>query len=118
MTLVASDIGLIAGSYGVFKAGYEPKRSVLPQLLGVTGATLGALGSSLFTTESQTITANTLGWGTIGIAGGIIWEKTKKNNELTLLPDMNLKMAQKLRFQMSPQVDQDGNVGFYLGLHN
>ena len=118
MTLVASDIGLIAGSYGVFKAGYEPKRSVLPQLLGVTGATLGALGSSLFTTEAQTITANTLGWGTIGIAGGIIWEKTKKNNELSLLPDMNLKMAQKLRFQMTPQVDQEGNVGVFLGLHN
>lgn len=122
MTLVASDIGLIGGSYGVFKSGYEPKRSVLPQFLGVTGATLGALGSFLFTTDSQTVTANTLGWGTLGIAGGMIWEKTKRNNgktkEISLLPDLNGKLAKNVRFQMAPQLDQEGNLGMYVGLYN
>ena len=121
MTLVASDIGLLAGSYAVFKAGYEPERATIPQLMGLTGLTLGALGASLFTEEAQAITASTLVGGTIGLVGGTIWEKgrTSKNTiGLQLLPDMNLKMAQKLRFQMTPQVDQEGNVGVFLGLHN
>lgn len=122
MTLIASDIGLIGGSYGVFKTDYEPKRSVLPQFLGVTGATLGALGSFLFTTDSQTVTANTLGWGTLGIAGGVIWERTKRNNgkttELGFLPDLNGKLARNVQFQMTPQVDPEGNVGVYVGMYN
>ena len=122
VTLIASDIGLIGGSYGVFKAGYEPKRAVLPQFLGAAGATMGALGSFLFTEDPQTVTANTLGWGTLGIAGGVIWEKTKRKNgktkELSLLPDLNGKLANNIRLQFAPQVDPDGNLGMYVGMYN
>ena len=48
-TLIASDIFLAAGIYGVTSNRVESEQSAIPQVLGLAGATIGSLGAFLFT---------------------------------------------------------------------
>ncbi|MCB9793088.1 MAG: hypothetical protein H6741_10215 [Alphaproteobacteria bacterium] len=55
--------------------GLEPRRAVMPQLAGVGGASLGALGVSLFTEDTQSIAAGAVIGSTAGLGLGALVEK-------------------------------------------
>ena len=66
-TLVASDIFLAAGAYGILSERVESEQSAIPQVLGLAGATMGSLGAFLFTDSSQVVSGAALLGATVGV---------------------------------------------------
>lgn len=69
--------------------GLEPRQTLIPQLCGVGGATLGSLGAALFTSDTQAIAAGALGGSTLGFGAGVLVEVLRGDRpqaEALLLP--------------------------------
>ena len=120
LTLALSDATLLGGIYTLVKNDYQPQDSTIPQILGATGATLGALGAMLFTTDSQSISLATLGGATVGLVGGVYLGRSESVALQMPKRDWHLAKMSKtpLHFQMSPHLDQQGDMGVYLGISN
>jgi hypothetical protein len=119
LSLVASDVFLGVGSYMISpKMGFDSRRAAIPQLLGLTGATVASLGTFLFTDTEQAFGLSALGGATAGLLGGALLEKNRssKNTSAFLqnysVPDIGLQ------FQFAPQINPDGSMGMWLGIHN
>ena len=115
-TLVASDVFLAAGTYGILSDRVESEQSAIPQVLGLAGATMGSLGAFLFTDSSQVVSGAALLGATAGVGTGVLL----KNREAEIsirLPKKPRQLA-NLRLQTSPYMDEQGDMGFYVGLSN
>lgn len=121
--LAVSDVFLLSGVYASVVEKYDVRRSAIPQILGVGGATIGSLGAFLFTDSSQMVTLASLGGATLGLVGGAYVERSTHasveamNNISDTFHASSVKLP-KMRLQMTPQVQQDGSMGMYIGLSN
>ena len=75
VTLTSDLLMLAAGASQHPEIALDPRATVLPQLGGVGGSVLGALGVALFTTEPQGISAGTLLGSGVGAAVGVGLER-------------------------------------------
>ncbi len=118
-TLIASDLVLASGAYGLLTDRFTSESTAMPQVLGLAGATLGSLGAFLFTDSSQVVSGAALLGATAGIASGVLLEQQNKGVSLHLEGhNRYTKRLSGLRLQPSPYVDEDGNMGVYLGISN
>jgi hypothetical protein len=115
-TLIASDIFLAAGTYGILSNRVASEQSAIPQVLGLAGATMGSLGAFLFTDSSQVVSGAALLGATMGVGSGVLLKSKGK--------DFSMRVPQKkgqftnLRLQTSPYMDEQGDMGFYVGVSN
>ncbi len=70
VTLVSSDAAMLAMGGAVYGLGLEPRRTVVPQLGGLTGATLGSLTASLISPQAEQIAGGAVIGSALGLAGG------------------------------------------------
>ncbi len=68
---ITGDVFLVATAVALTdKVGLEPRHTLVPQLLGVTGGTVGALGVAMFDSDSEDVVLGGLVGATTGLVGG------------------------------------------------
>ena len=116
-TLLVSDVFLAGGAYGLVSKQVDSGHTAIPQILGLTGATLGSLGAFLFTDSSQVVSGAALLGATVGIGSGVLFQNRNKEVSMSWLPKPSPRLA-GLRVQTSPFMDEQGDMGFYVGVSN
>ena len=83
--------------------------------MGIAGATIGSLGAFLFTDSSQVVSGAALLGATAGFGSGVLLEN--RNTTVSMrLNRQHKRYLSKIRIQTSPYVDDDGEMGMYVGL--
>ena len=122
VTTISADL-MLAGSLFAMSSSVEldPKRTVIPQLGAVTGATLGALGVALYDDDESIITAGALGGSLIGLAGGVALE-VKNQPQLQWMERSTTGQGSRIELPgiwipaVSPTVMENGEPGVMLAL--
>ena len=115
-TLIASDVFLAAGTYGIVSNRVESEQSAIPQVLGLAGATIGSLGAFLFTDSSQVVSGAALLGATVGVGSGVLLKN--KGKQLSMHVPQKKRQFTNLKLQTSPYMDERGDMGFYVGVSN
>ncbi len=119
VSTLAADGFLVLGSVLVSPAvDFDPRRSLIPQLGGVGGATLGSLGALMFSTRGRDAARGALVGSTLGfVAGGLVESRRPapaprlaayKGGVLgRVLPDLPGEWS----FSVLPAPDAEGRLG-------
>ncbi len=114
ITLLSSDLFLAAGSYSLMTNQFRSEQSAWPQIIGLSGATLGSLGAYLFTDSSQVVSGAALLGASAGLITGVILENKKP---VTFeFPKKGQRNISSLSLQLSPYLDDQGDMGMFLGV--
>ncbi len=116
-TLLISDLFLAAGSYGLISQQIESEKTAVPQMLGLAGATVGSLGAFLFTDSSQVVSGAALLGATVGLGSGVLLNNRNVDVSMNLDRGHN-RVWDGLNVQTSPYVDENGDMGLFVGLSN
>ena len=92
------------------------RQSAIPQVLGLAGATIGSLGAFLFTDSSQVVSGAALLGATVGVGSGVLLKN--KGKQLSVRLPQKKRQFTSLKLQTSPYMDEQGDMGFYVGLSN
>jgi hypothetical protein len=119
--LTASDLALAAGAYAVSEKGFlDASDTLLPQLGGVAGATIGSLAVSLGTEEGSAIAGGALAGSTLGMVGGALWTRSRKANgkeAVTVhLPVPHVNIPGTWGMTVQPMPGPDGDITPWVGL--
>ena len=121
----AADLTMALGGLVVWDGTeLQPKDTLIPQLCGVGGATLGALVVALSSEEGQTIAWGALGGSTVGLAIGSGVSKTRSVENLVSRAD---SWGPLQRFSLPdppgqwgvsamPMLQEDGSLGAHFSL--
>ena len=119
--LTASDLALAAGAFAVSERGFlEATDTLLPQLGGVAGATLGSLAVALGTEEGAAVATGALAGSTVGMVGGALWTRSRKakGKEAVALnlsvPHVNIPGTWGMTVQ--PMPGENGDITPWVGL--
>lgn len=95
--------------------GLTPRDTVVPQLLGLTGGTVGALATGLGTGDAQAVAAGALGGATLGLVGGglLAARSDRAGQQARHVPRIDL--PGHWRPTVAPTV-VDGHSGVYVGV--
>jgi hypothetical protein len=99
-----------------------PKDTMVPQLCGVAGATLGSLGVFLATEEEQPVAIGALTGATVGLGvGAIIGPKLNLGSRPVataweMLPKPDIDPPGQWSFSGLPAMQADGSMGAVLSL--
>jgi len=123
VTTLAADVGLGIGGWILSdKSQLTPHQTLVPQLFGLTGATLGSLGVMLATEEGQPIAIGALSGATLGfVAGSVLAPRMTLGRNtakapLLLLPRPHLDPPGDWTFSALPALTTDGQLGAALQL--
>ena len=121
--LLTSDAAILLGHYATSKKGFlAPRDTLLPQLCGMAGATLGPLGVLMASEEATAVSAGALAGSTAGLVAGSLLQKrrTEEGRASFSLPDIHLGSisASSVGLDARPVQLQDGSRGIYLGLYS
>ena len=116
ITLTAADAFMGLSAARLLQDRIHSEKTAIPQVMGVGGATLGAVGAALFTDSSQAISGAALLGATGGLVSGALlkrseWDATAQLPSFTKptwMPSMNV--------QVSPYTPESGGMGMYVGL--
>ena len=117
--LVTGDVLMAGAAIAQTDAiGLTPQATVLPQLGGVGGAVVGALGVALFNGEGQAVSAGSLGGSLVGLGVGVALESRYGSDWIPRLearaPRLDLPGTWKL--SAAPTVLEGDELGMYLGV--
>lgn len=95
------------------RIGLDPRSTLFPQIGGVGGATLGALGAALFTGDSQTIAGGAVLGSLLGFGGGALVELRvgSRRQAAWALPRPSLDLPGHWSVGAVPLADEDGHLG-------
>jgi hypothetical protein len=117
LTLATSDLGLAFATYASSSSGFINSRdTAIPQISGVTGATLGALLSLLGTPDAQIVSISSITGSVLGFGVGSYFSFSTPKTSLSLnlpLPDVDLT---GWGFSAAPSLMEDGTQGMYFQL--
>jgi hypothetical protein len=119
--LTASDLALAAGAFAVSDKGFlDVQDTLLSQLGGVAGATLGSLAVTLGTEDGPAIATGALAGSTLGMVGGALWTRSRKakgKEAVNLhLPVPQLNVPGSWGLTVQPMPGPDGNITPWVGL--
>jgi hypothetical protein len=119
--LTASNLALAAGAFAVSEKGFlDATDTLLPQLGGVAGATLGSLAVALGTEEGAAVATGALAGSTLGIVGGALWTRSRKakgKEAVTLnLPVPHLSIPGSWGMTVQPMPGENGDITPWVGL--
>lgn len=112
---IVADVFMAGGAVLVGPGHVRPGDTVVPQIGGVTGATLGALGAALFTDHRQAVAAGAVVGSALGLGTGAVIEAVGHGSDVHValptldLPGIWLPSA-------GPTVLDDGSMGVRVGL--
>ena len=116
-TALSMDAGLAAGGLILSdKTDFGPRDTLVPQLCGVAGATLGSLGVLLATEEEQPVAIGALTGATVGLAAGSVLAPKLDLGKASaaiqdVLPAPQVDLPGTWSFVALPAVQQDGQLG-------
>ncbi|MCB9744497.1 MAG: HEAT repeat domain-containing protein [Alphaproteobacteria bacterium] len=115
-TLLVSDLGLAGAAILQSPAvGLQPRSTLLPQLGGVSGATLGALGAALVTGDGEVIAGGAVLGSLLGFGGGALLEvnqaKKRQTRTSLSLPRPDVDLPGQWSVMASPTVMENGEMG-------
>ncbi len=123
VTTLAADVGLGLGGWILSdKSSITPRSTLVPQLFGLTGATLGSLGVMLATEKGQPIAIGAVTGATAGFGlGAALAPKLARKQgtaraPLLILPRPRIDPPGHWTFSALPAVTQDGHLGAALQL--
>lgn len=104
-SMITGDAFLLIGGLALPEAtlNLNPRRTVLPQLAGVTGATLGALGAALASPEGADVARGAVIGSTVGLVGGGVI--------VALVPPREPRRAALLLPEIDPPGDWHASLG-------
>lgn len=119
-TTVTADVFLAGGGVLISPlVDLEPKRTLGPQLGGVAGATLFALGTGLATDDGQAVTGMALVGSTVGLGTGAVaselWRK-KRGTRTTTAALPRLRVPGEWAPTAAPVVLEDGSTVLVFGV--
>ena len=97
------------------KRGYESQKSFFPQISAITGGTLASLGTFLFTDQTQPFGIAALGGATLGF---IVGNNLQKKGYTFSIAKDRTKKSVPIRLALTPQIQNNGDMGFYVGIYN
>lgn len=119
-TTITGDAFLALGGLAISPlVGLDAQKTLLPQLLGVTGATVGALVPAMVSTEGHTVAMGALVGSTVGLLGGgaIQVLRPDSTRQALLIPrPLALKPPGTWSVQLTPTVLEDDRPGLYAGI--
>jgi len=115
---ITSDVFILGTTALMVTTDLDPSRTAVPQLLALTGATVGALGTALATPDGQTISAGTVLGSTAGFALGAIIESKRDASDIALArPNMRTgRLPGQWMPMLAPMVTEDGSTGVHVGI--
>lgn len=116
---IGTDVGVAAGLGLIYGVGLEPRRTVLPQLMGVAGATMGSLGVALGTQDGQAIAAGAVIGSTVGLGVGSLIEVNRENKPQPVslkLHRPRVDLPGHWSVAAMPTAMPDGALGGYVGV--
>jgi hypothetical protein len=117
---VGADVFLLGAAAAIYgPPQLQARRTVLPQLGGVTGATVGALGASLASQDPRHVALGALIGSSAGLAAGGLWElsRTPKSPGTALLPrPVRRDLPGQIGFSAAPMIDETGATGVMVGV--
>ncbi len=114
-SLITGDVFLLAGGLALPAStlNLNPRRTVIPQLAGVTGATLGALGAALASPDGADVARGAVLGSTVGLIGGGVVTAMRPARERArsglLLPELD--PPGDWSATLAPGVLEDGATG-------
>lgn len=113
ITVGVMDLGIGAAAYLTSDAGgVDPRDTFVPQLIGVAGGTLGALGVMLANASPEAIAAGALLGSTAGLAGGaMVGPKLKRQQKPRTKASLGIDAPGVWSFLALPSVNADGSLG-------
>jgi len=113
ITVGVMDLGIGAAAYLTSDAGgVDPRDTFVPQLIGVAGGTLGALGVMLANASPEAIAAGALLGSTAGLAGGAMAApKLKRKQKPRTTASLGIDAPGVWSFLALPSVNADGSLG-------
>jgi hypothetical protein len=122
-TTIAADVGMGLGAAIISeRTALTPLDTMVPQLCGVAGATLGSLGVLLGTEEAQPVAIGALTGATVGLGvGALIGPRLNLPNKSVaaaweMLPKPHLDPPGQWSFSGLPAMQADGSMGAVLSL--
>jgi hypothetical protein len=121
VTTISADIGLGLGGYILSdKTQMEPMDTLIPQIGGVAGATLGSLTVLLSTSEGQSVAIGSLAGATLGLGVGTLIaphiDLGDRDLSMAWIPKPNIDLPGDWSFSATPAATQDGKMGAALSL--
>jgi hypothetical protein len=117
-TTVTADVFLAGGGVLISPlVDLEPARTLGPQLGGVAGATVGALGAGLATDDGQAVAASALVGSTVGLGVGAVVSEAirgKRAPRTAALP--RLRLPGEWAPTATPIVLEDGSTALVIGV--
>ncbi len=119
--LATSDLALAAGAFAVSDKGFlNATDTLLPQLGGVAGATLGSLAVSMGTEDGAAVATGALAGSTVGIVGGALWTRSRKaqgKQAVTLnVPVPHVNIPGTWGMSVQPMPGENGDITPWVGL--
>jgi len=119
--LTASNLALAGGAFAVSEKGFlDAGDTLLPQLGGVAGATLGSLAVTLGTEDGHAIATGALAGSTLGLVGGAMWSRSRKasgKEAVTLhIPVPRVEVPGTWGVTVQPMPGENGDITPWVGL--
>jgi hypothetical protein len=117
--LLTSALGIDAGvgaGIGLVALGVEPRQTVRPQLVGIGGATMGAMIVALSTDNGQAVAAGAVVGSVLGLGAGSVWEMNRSKTRSLVLAKPRLDLPGQWSVMAMPSAMEDGSLGGHLSI--
>ena len=110
------DVGVAAG-VGLVARGVEPRQTVRPQLVGIGGATMGAMVVALSTDNGQSVAAGAVVGSVLGIGAGSLWESRRSSSSsLVMMAKPRVDLPGQWSVMAMPSAMEDGSLGGHVSV--
>ena len=109
------DAGVGAG-IGLVALGVEPRQTVRPQLVGIGGATMGAMIVALSSDNGQAVAAGAVVGSVVGLGAGSFWEMNRSKTNSLVLAKPRLDLPGQWSVMAMPSAMEDGSLGGHLSI--
>ena len=109
------DAGVVAG-IGLTALGVQPRQTVRPQLVGLGGATMGAMVVALATEDGQSVAAGGVVGSLVGLGAGSLWESKRKQSSSFVVAKPRVDLPGQWSVLAMPSAMEDGSLGGYVSV--
>ena len=118
LALAISDAAMLGAGYAISPNGFmQATEGAVPQLMGIGGAALGALGAYMVTTDEQIVSLSSMSGSLLGIGAGLFLNRRWPNALKTSLFSIEGVDADGWSGHIGPTIMPDGSTGVSLQIN-